>query len=132
MSVRGVPMTRVLALVLALPSLLLGQANDEVYLENWSAPPYWQAQAATAETGSSFAAKSAEGGVNPSPVPFVSLAPCRLADTRPENGFPPPYGPPAMSPQVNRDFTVAGECGVPVGASAVSFNFTVVRTQGLG
>ena len=125
-------MKRILALVLALPSLLLGQANDDVYLENWSAPPYWQAQAATAETGSSFAAKSAEGGVNPNPVPFVSLAPCRLADTRPENGFPAPYGPPAMSPLVNRDFTVAGECGVPVGAAAVSFNFTVVRTQGLG
>jgi Collagen triple helix repeat (20 copies) len=133
MSSRGVPMKKVLALVLALPSLVLGQANDDVLLANWPAPPYWQSEAGADEAGRSFATKSAEGSViDPNPIPFVSLAPCRLADTRPENGFPNPYGPPAMTPQDHRDFPVAGACGVPVGASAVSFNFTVVRTQGLG
>jgi len=84
-------MKRLLALVLALPSLALGQANEEVSLTNWSAPPYWQAEAGSAGSGGSFAAKAAEGGVvDASPVPFVSLAPCRLADTRPENGYPSP------------------------------------------
>ena len=130
MSVKGVPVKRILALALALPSLVLGM-SEEVILSNWSAPPFWAAQASD-DSGTNFAEKSAEGVVNPAPVPFVSLAPCRLADTRPENGFPSPYGPPAMSPSVERDFPVAGACGVPAGASAVSFNFTVVRTQGLG
>jgi hypothetical protein len=63
-------------------------------------------------------------------VPFVALSPCRLADTRVENGFPAPFGPPSMSPNVVRDFPVSGHCGVPADAVAVSFNFTVVRTQG--
>ena len=61
MSVRGVSMKRLLALVLALPSLALGQANEEVFLKNWSAPPFWQAGAASAEPGGSFAAKAGEG-----------------------------------------------------------------------
>jgi collagen type VII alpha len=64
-------------------------------------------------------------------VPFVALSPCRLADTR-GNGFAGAFGPPSMSPGVARDFPAAGQCGVPPDAAAVSFNFTVVRTQGLG
>jgi hypothetical protein len=65
-------------------------------------------------------------------VPFVALSPCRLADTRAENGFPSPFGPPSMSPEHRSRLPVGGHCGVPVDAAAVSFNFTVVRTQGLG
>src|SRR5262245_64056133 len=121
MNVR-VPAKRILAVALALPSLLFGM-SDEVLLSNWSAPAYWQAD--VRDGGGEFTAKSGAGVVSPAPVPFVSLAPCRLADTRPENGFPSPYGPPAMSPLVNPTFPVAGACGVPAGAAAVALHFTV-------
>ena len=120
-----------LAVLLALPSLAFGQASDDVLVSNWSAPPYWQP--ASVASGATLVTKAGEAvAVNAAPVPFVALSPCRLADTRVENGFPPPYGAPSLTPLVERDFPVGGHCGVPVDATAVSFNFTVVRTQGLG
>src|SRR4029077_3788549 len=70
--------------------------------------------------------------VDAAPVPFVALSPCRLVDTRSDHGYPDPYGPPSLSPGITRDFQVTGHCGVPAGATAVSFNFTVVRTLGIG
>ena len=118
-------------LAAALPGVLLAEASDDV-VRNWSAPPYFQSDAGkTAASNGRVDAKSTEA-VDGAPKPFVALSPCRLADTRPENGFPPPYGPPALTNGITRDFPVAGHCGVPVGATAVSFNFTVVRTQALG
>ncbi|HYX19570.1 MAG TPA: hypothetical protein VFA98_01850, partial [Thermoanaerobaculia bacterium] len=54
-----------------------------------------------------------------------------LVDTR-GNGFTGAFGPPSMSAGEARDFPVAGQCGVPADAEAVSFNVIVVRTQGLG
>jgi len=123
--------TRFLALVLALPIAMLGQDAGNQTIQNWSAPPYWQPKAAGHTAG--LATKSeAVADVNAAPVPFVAISPCRLADTRAENGYPDPYGPPSMSPSVTRDFPVAGHCGVPSDAVAVSFNFTMARTQGLG
>ena len=100
--------------------------NLTARVENWVAPTHWVAQTATvapegATDGASFART----------VPFVALEPCRLADTR-GNGFAGAYGPPSLSPGVARNFVVGGQCGVPPDAAAVSFNFTVVRTQGLG
>src|SRR5262245_10605308 len=132
---------RTLALVLSLclPGVLgatNGAANDEAPLTNWSAPPYWQASAvaASADSGPHVATKSEEvvTAGSGAPAPFVALSPCRLADTRAGSGFAGPYGPPSLTPNVQRDFPVAGQCGVPVDAVAVSFNFTVVRPQGLG
>ena len=63
--------------------------------------------------------------------PFVAMSPCRLADTR-GNGFLGAYGPPSMTAGTVRDFPVVGQCGIPADATGVSFNFTVVRTMGLG
>jgi len=54
---------------MAVPGVMLAQANDEV-LQNWTAPNECRV------------AKTA-----PEPP-----GPCRLADTRVQNGFPPPYG----------------------------------------
>ena len=128
---RSALVTKALVLALTVPGILLGETSGDDVIRNWSAPSYFQP--ASAASSGSVSAKAGEATtVDTAPVPFVALSPCRLADTRPENGFPPPYGPPFLSPGVPRDFPVAGHCGVPVGATAVSFNFTVVRTGGLG
>jgi endosialidase-like protein len=62
---------------------------------------------------------------------FIGLTPCRLADTL-GNGFADPFGPPALAAGVARDFPVQGQCGVPVGALAISLNVTATGTQGPG
>jgi hypothetical protein len=55
---------------------------------------------------------------------FVTVTPCRVADTR---GAVGPYGGPALSAGVERVFVVAGQCQIPSTAKAVSFNVTVVQ-----
>lgn len=66
------------------------------------------------------------------PIAFVAIAPCRLVDTRPSQGFPPPFGPPALVGGASRVFPVAGNCGIPATAQAVSMNLTVTLTTGTG
>ena len=66
-----------------------------------------------------------------SPIAFVGIAPCRLADTR-GNGFTGFFGPPSMAAQAPRVFPVAGNCGIPVTAKAVSANMAVTNTSGPG
>jgi hypothetical protein len=55
---------------------------------------------------------------------FFTLPPCRLADTRDPDG---PRGGPALAAGVERLFPVAGVCGVPATATAVSVNVTVTQ-----
>jgi pre-peptidase len=66
----------------------------------------------------------------PTPTPtgltspgFYTVAPCRVADTRDPAG---PFGGPALPAGAVRTFTVAGRCGIPTNATAVSLNLTVV------
>ncbi len=61
----------------------------------------------------------------PPPVPtaFRTLAPCRVVDTREVSG--PTAGAPLTASSA-RVFTIAGSCGVPLSARAVSLNLTVV------
>ncbi|HTY41961.1 MAG TPA: tail fiber domain-containing protein [Thermoanaerobaculia bacterium] len=66
-----------------------------------------------------------------SPMPFIGITPCRVADTRDSNQ-PPGYGPPSLGAGVPRAFTMTGRCGIPAGAQAVSLNVTVVNATGLG
>jgi hypothetical protein len=56
---------------------------------------------------------------------LVPLPPCRVLDTRSAAG-------PALEPGVRRLFTVAGTCGVPANAVAISANLTVVGAGALG
>ena len=62
---------------------------------------------------------------------FVGITPCRVLDTR-GNGFTGAYGPPLLSAGVPRNFKLAGQCGIPVDAEAVSVNLGVTLTQGAG
>jgi len=60
------------------------------------------------------------------PTSFVAIQPCRLADTR-GNGFTGAFGPPALAPLSPRVIPVAGYCGVPATAWAVSANLSVTQ-----
>ncbi len=58
------------------------------------------------------------------PYQFHSLTPCRIVDTRNSGEFQGAYGP-ILQSGVERKFPIQGNCGVPVGARAVSVNVTV-------
>jgi uncharacterized repeat protein (TIGR01451 family) len=57
---------------------------------------------------------------------FYSVAPCRVIDTR------DPAQAPALAAQQVRAFSVAGACGVPASALAVSVNLTVAQATHAG
>lgn len=58
------------------------------------------------------------------PYQFYSITPCRIADTRNPNGV---YGGPALASNATRNYPIRGQCGIPLTAQAVVFNFTVVQ-----
>jgi hypothetical protein len=89
---------------------------------------------AAGTTTSAQTVAAAPGDVNAAltpPIAFVAISPCRLADTR-GNGFTGPFGPPAMAAVTPRVFPVAGHCGIPLSAQAVSANMAVTNTSGVG
>ena len=92
---------------------------EDAPLTGWPAPPFW----ADASSAGPPSGRTALAPVPPA-LPFVAIAPCRVADTR-GNGFAGAYGQPALPAAVVRDFPIVGQCGIPAGAKAVSFNFTV-------
>jgi len=61
--------------------------------------------------------------VGSDPINFYTVSPCRVVDTRNPAG---PVGGPSLSADVSRVFPIAGYCGIPQGAIAVSLNVTVV------
>jgi hypothetical protein len=111
----------------------------EVPLRMWSAPPFWSpavSREAADQSGRTAPAtgRQALGGGGPlsSPLPFVAVAPCRVADTRVGSGFVGAYGSPAIQAQVLRSFVIGGQCGIPATAEAVSFSFTVINETTAG
>jgi uncharacterized protein (DUF1800 family) len=60
---------------------------------------------------------------------LYTVAPCRLLDTRGPAG---PLGGPSLATGGNRNFAVAGQCGVSTRAAAVSANVTVVGPGSAG
>ena len=68
-------------------------------------------------------------GTPPAGAQLNTVAPCRLADTRDPVG---PYGGPALIANADRTFVVTTKCGIPVGARAVAFNFTVTQPTAQG
>ena len=65
-----------------------------------------------------------------SPLRFVPVSPCRIADTRNANGT---FGGPELSAGSTRDFPIPnGSCGVPSTAAAYALNVTVVPDAQLG
>lgn len=63
------------------------------------------------------------------PASFFTVSPCRVADTRNPAG---PLGGPAMSANSDRTFPLAGQCGIPLTAKALSINLTITQPAALG
>jgi hypothetical protein len=112
----------------AVSTALLAQSPD-VPLRNWTVPPYTAMGAGGSLTTMADISD---------PVAFVPIDPCRVADTR-GLGFSGQAGPPLMTANMTRTFQIADivpgvpvPCGVPVGAKAVSFYFTVIQPNSDG
>ena len=94
---------------------------------NYSALPTGSIRSASLAVGSATVTVSETA---PSPLRFVPITPCRIADTRNATG---PFGGPAISGGTSRDFTVpSSACGVPANAQGYSLNVTVVPSGSLG
>jgi hypothetical protein len=94
-------------------------------IANWAAPESWSPPTPQSEDRgvSRMAAVT-------SPIPFIGLAPCRIVDTR-GNGAPIQGGMFTGGADV-RNYAVAGICGIPAVAQALSLNFTVVGPTASG
>lgn len=55
------------------------------------------------------------------PMPFYTVPPCRVLDSR------QPGGVPALAGGSTNSFVIAGQCGVPSGAKAIALNITVIK-----
>jgi hypothetical protein len=91
-------------------------------IANWPAPLLWTPPSTRPPEG----ARTDAANTVATPLPFIAIAPCRLADTR-GNGFAGQYGPPSLVANATRSFTIIGQCGIPVSAAAVSFNFAALN-----
>jgi hypothetical protein len=69
------------------------------------------------------------GGGSAAATHFYTVVPCRAVDTR---NAPGPYGGPALTANSDRTFVLAGRCGIPTSARAVSGNITVVQSTAAG
>jgi Chaperone of endosialidase len=99
-----------------------GQELVQEAIPDWPAPATWSlSRVAGLHTLANIT----------SPLPFIGVTPCRVADTR-GNGFTGGYGPPALVANATRSFTITGQCGIPASAAAVSFNFGALNVGGGG
>lgn len=65
----------------------------------------------------------------PPPLNFFTVSPCRIVDTRTDAGS---NGGPALQPGAQRNFPLAGACGVPTSAIALSVNVTITEPGAAG
>ena len=123
----------VLAFVLLTAGPAAGRELPEAETEglpvaNWPAPLLWSPPSAARVPGEAGNEKATSAS---SPLPFIAITPCRVADTR-GNGFAGQYGPPALVANTTRSFTITGQCVIPVSAAAVSFNFAALNVSAAG
>ena len=79
-------------------------------------------------SGAAIAYGQAVGRIH-DPGNLFTVAPCRVLDTRSPAG---PYGGPALAAGQSRAFTLAGICGIPASARAVTLNLTVTGPTATG
>ena len=121
----------ILAIAVTTGGTLLAQVAPADNIPNWSVPATWSP--ARASGGIQTMVDVSEA------IPFVAIAPCRIADTRAGQGFSGQAGPPGLTSFMNRNFQITGSpatlpappagCpanAIPAGADAVSIQFTVV------
>ena len=78
---------------------------------------------------SEFSQCAALSGGSPVPTQIFTLTPCRVLDTRNPNG---PLGGPAITVGPDRTFVLAGHCGIPITAKALSINVTITQPTAQG
>ena len=107
-----------------------GEARVREGISNWTAPATWTPARSNGSVRTMTDISNA--------LPLVSITPCRIADTRAGQGFTGQAGPPALNTGT-RTFAVAGfvagipaQCGIPSGAAAVSFQFTIIFPNSAG
>lgn len=122
-------------LVVLLAGALSPARAEQPDLRQWPSPPFWMPERHTGsgDDSSPFRARVAESrrttlGV-PLALPFFSLSPCRLVDTR-GNGAPLAGG--FLQAATVRSYKLTGVCGIPAGALAVSLNATAVDPVSAG
>jgi hypothetical protein len=127
----------VLAVALATGGTLLGSVAPADNIPNWSVPATWSP--ARPSGGYQTLTDISDA------IPFVAIAPCRIADTRGLFGFAGQAGPPIIPSNTTRAFQIAGApatvpappngCAansIPANAAAVSFQFTIVSPSADG
>jgi len=120
-----------IVLFLATGGTLLAQVAPADNIPNWSVPSTWSPSRASGGIQTMTDVTDA--------IPFVAIAPCRIADTRAGQGFSGQAGPPGLTSFTNRSFQISGSpatlpappagCpanAIPAGADAVSVQFTIV------
>jgi hypothetical protein len=80
-------------------------------------------QGNTGAGGASYAVEPRPGS------DYFTLAPCRLIDTRGEDGV---YGGPALAAGTDRVFPLFDRCGIPATAKAISVNMVAVNASSAG
>jgi hypothetical protein len=138
---------RVVTVAIAVVCSLVAAGAEEVLpvesISNWTAPPYWSPSsgkcARPASEGLGTLGAQAVEVIPSPPMPFVAINPCRIADTRAGQGFSGQAGPPALASNVTRTFQIGGtvtgvttQCGIPLTAQAVSFQFTIIQPSAEG
>jgi Chaperone of endosialidase len=84
-------------------------------IPNWPAPATWSPHSASRGVSTMAAVTNS--------IPFIGLAPCRIVDTRGNDA--PIQGGMFTGGSDVRNYAVAGICGIPGTAQALSLNFTV-------
>jgi hypothetical protein len=107
------------------PTNAAGHADFDVLLSSQVPPGYRVTATATDSDGNT----SEFSACFPQASSFYTVTPCRVVDTRDPPGQ---YGGPALAAGSERSFRIAGLCGIPDGAQAVSFNVTVTQPTALG
>jgi chitinase len=79
-------------------------------------------------SGATIANGQAIGRIH-DPGNYFVVPPCRVLDTRNPSG---PYGGPALLAGQSRTVTLAGQCGIPASAQAVSVNVAVTQPTAAG
>lgn len=124
--------------LLAGSQVALGQSSPVEQLSNWAAPLMWHPPPVEVEEGYGPGLE----GIRPirvltdltGPLPFIAVAPCRVADTRDPNG---PFGGPIFAVGEARTYALSTNPACPgfPAASTIqgySLNITVTQTAGAG
>lgn len=131
-----------LAVNLAAPLRAAQGPADELPIQNWHAPAFWDpagsgqtAQQAQSKSQTPVQAESVPASVATlsGPLSFIAIQPCRIVNTR-STAFTGAFGPPLLSGGTYRTIPVLSSpaCAIPATALAYSLNFTVVPPARLG